>query len=82
MVNRNYVYSMSNDSRNKVVRYSLEELMISKEIDLGKFKERVQTQTEFRCYQNNFLVLDDQCTVIGIDKKDTECKMFSSKDMI
>ena len=43
--------------------------MTSKETDLGEFKERVQTQTEFYCYPNNVLVLDEQCTVISVEGK-------------
>ena len=41
--------------------------LTSKETDLKKLKGRAQTQTEFDCKPNNFLVLDDQCTVLGAE---------------
>ena len=56
--------------------------MTSDETDLGKFKGRVQSQTEFDCEPDNFLVLDDQQTVIGIDLKETKIGHFTSKGII
>ena len=74
---RIYIFFESNDSGRKAVRYSVEELMTSKETNLRKFRERVQTQTEFTCDANNFLVLDDQKTVIGV-----KCKFLKLLKMI
>ena len=70
-----------NGSGEKAVRYSLEELMTSYQTDLGKFKERVQTQTKFWCEPNNFLVLDDQRIVIGVNNQYSRIGFFSSKGM-
>ena len=56
--------------------------MTSEETDLGKFIWRLETETEFICVPNNFLVLDDQCTVIGVDKKENKLEILPSKGII
>ena len=54
------------------MRFSLEELMTSVETDLARFRGRVETETEFFCHPNNFLVLDDQITVVGVELEEME----------
>ena len=76
------LFTVGKGSNRTTVRYSLEELMTSEESDLSQFKGRIQTKTEFYCYPNNFLVLEDQRTVLGIDKKKTKFGVFSSKGMV
>ena len=71
-----------NGSWHKAVRYSLEELMTSKETHLGKFRERTQGQTKFSCLSTNFFVLDDQHTLIGVEYDWRESKNWTLYGMI
>ena len=63
------------------MRYSLKELMVSEETNLSKFTERVQTQNEFSCSPNDFIVFNDQRTVLGNRKEEMAFGPLSSKGM-
>ena len=77
-----YIFIEGNGSLNKAVRYSLEELMTSEQTQLGQIEGRLKTQRKLYCWPGNFLVLDDQITVVGVEYEEKETENGTLRGMI